>query len=239
MENSWAICPVGHTESATADLWTGGLGKRVVRRRRRTITHARRRQRPVRLRAQKRARLRAKPLYRTFLQQTCGRLRLCGRDGSTLPPLPLPLRATSPRIPLHSSVMLAPLRVATQEAARECHFSTAQTYDLVLAVGEAATNALVHAGGGEARVRADVDAGVIQVWIQDSGPGISTDHLRRAIRSGGFSTAGTLGQGFRIMLRACDRLFIQAGNDIGTSITLVQAIRASECQRRRAQGFSL
>ena len=241
--NVWEICPQSRPEREPAALRTAGLPARTPRRIRIGSGPARRWHRLTRLRASKRVSLRARPLYRNLLQATSGRLRLCGSTGGTLPTLPAPLRAASPRLPLNSSAMLAPLRAATYDAAQECGFSAQQTYDLLLAVGEAATNAVVHAHGGEARVRADTELGIVQIWITDTGPGISEVCLRHVTHDDGFSTAGTLGQGFRIMLQTCGRLFIATNWDTGTSVVLVQSTRALHepnarfpLQRRRRRG---
>ncbi len=87
-------------------------------------------------------------------------------------------------------------------------------------------NAVVHAGGGEARVCAGGE-GTVQVWIQDQGKGITMDHLHRATLERGFTTAGTMGHGFWMMLKTADRIFLLTGPS-GTSVVLEQEREAPE-----------
>jgi anti-sigma regulatory factor (Ser/Thr protein kinase) len=76
----------------------------------------------------------------------------------------------------------------------------------VLAVTEALTNALKHAGAGEYRVCRTTDS--VQVVIRDSGPGIDFHLLPKATLIQGFSTTKTMGMGFTIMLEVCDRVLL-------------------------------
>ena len=78
--------------------------------------------------------------------------------------------------------------------------------DLVTAVGEASMNAVVH-GGGIGRVCAG-EFGPIQVWVEDSGRGIGVQDLPKATLSKGFTTAGTLGHGMKMMLECVDRVWL-------------------------------
>jgi anti-sigma regulatory factor (Ser/Thr protein kinase) len=91
--------------------------------------------------------------------------------------------------------------------------------DFVAGVGEAAMNAVVHAGGGTGEVRAA--GGVVQVWITDHGTGISVENLPKATIERGFSTAGTMGHGFWLMLKTCDTVWLLTGPD-GTTVVLQQ-----------------
>jgi len=86
-----------------------------------------------------------------------------------------------------------------------------------LLIGDAIMNAVVHANGGVAEIRADRDR--FQVSIEDNGPGIQLDRLPRATLEKGYSTAGSLGHGFWIILPTIDRLDILTGSD-GTRMVL-------------------
>jgi anti-sigma regulatory factor (Ser/Thr protein kinase) len=148
---------------------------------------------------------------------TAGRLNLC-LDHEDLPdPLPEP---THPEQML-SSGGLGRLRTAALQAAVRCGLPRERAMDLVIAAGEAGMNAIVHAGGGTAQVFADPGRGVVQVWIADHGQGIGDYDLPRATLERGFTTAGSLGCGFPMMLQTVDRvhLLTRAG---GTVIVLEQ-----------------
>ena len=75
------------------------------------------------------------------------------------------------------------------------------------AASEAAMNAIVHAGTGEGKICCN-SGGVVQVWIEDRGQGIKLDHLTMATLERGYTTAGTFGHGFWMMLQTVDRLWL-------------------------------
>jgi PAS domain S-box-containing protein len=147
---------------------------------------------------------------------TEGRLRLCEAEEEL--PAPLPIPATDEPIPL-TMESLRYLRRATTEAAVAAGLSDERWQDLVAGIGEAAMNAVVHAGGGEAMVYRDDHQ--IQVWIQDHGGGISMENLPRATLERGYTTAGTMGHGFWLMLKTCDACWLLT-NPAGTTVVLQQ-----------------
>jgi PAS domain S-box-containing protein len=156
---------------------------------------------------------------RRFLREmlfglTEGRLRLCDTVSDLPPALP----------PASDEVALAPntLRVVRKQleaVTTELEFEIERTQDFETAVHEAAMNAVRHAGSGKARVHADATAGVTQVWIQDNGEGIAEHLIHRAIERGW--TTGGFGQGFWLMLRCADRVYLLTGPN-GTTIVLEQ-----------------
>ena len=83
---------------------------------------------------------------------------------------------------------------------------------LIDPAGEALTNAVKHAGGGTCRLYRKNHS--IQFRVTDHGPGIDFAHLPKATLQAGYSTVGTLGRGFDVMLRRCDRVLLstQPGN---------------------------
>jgi PAS domain S-box-containing protein len=153
---------------------------------------------------------------------TEGKLRLC----ETPADLPVPLGSCGPPVTL-SRPNLRALRRRTTEAAEARGLPEERWQDLLTGVGEASMNAVVHGGGGEAWVCAGAgDAngdynGTVQVWVRDRGKGIAMDQLHRATLERGFTTTGTLGHGFWMMLKAVDRIWLLTGAS-GTTVVLEQ-----------------
>ena len=123
-------------------------------------------------------------------------------------------------IPLTGKGGLRDLRCRAVSAAQNGGFSDERLHDLVTAVNEAGMNAIVHAGEGMARVCFD-SQGVVQVWVEDAGQGITLENLPRATLARGFTTAGTLGHGLKLMLQAADCLWLLTG-PTGTTVVLEQ-----------------
>ena len=148
-----------------------------------------------------------------LLSVTEGRLHLCA-SASELP-VPLPLVA-GPLAISRETLMVVRHQAA---AAAEARQFTPDTLDcLSTAVGEAAMNAVVHGGGGEAVIRADEAA--VQVWIADRGTGIALSQLPQATLELGYSTKDSLGHGFWLMLRSADAVSLLTGAS-GTTVVLM------------------
>lgn len=148
---------------------------------------------------------------------TDGRLRLCdARADLPVPLVPLPDDSLELSLP-----NLSLLRQRVQEAALEAHLSPERVQDLITAAGEAGMNAVVHGGGGRGRVYADAQACRVQVWVRDRGKGIREENLHRATLEKGFTTAGTLGYGFPMILSTADRVYLLTGGG-GTTVVLEQ-----------------
>jgi PAS domain S-box-containing protein len=158
---------------------------------------------------------------RRFLREmlfamTEGRLRLCESEAD----LPAPLPAICPPVDLTLET-LRRLRRDAGTASELLDHSVERAHDLVTAVGEAAKNAVRHAGGGEGRVHGAEATGTVQVWVRDRGRGISDESLHRATLERGFSTAAGFGHGFWLMLRTGDRLYLHTSSR-GTTVVLEQ-----------------
>ena len=155
-----------------------------------------------------------------ILSMTEGRLRLCETEAD-LPTRFTPLgEPDAPPLAL-TSLTLRELRKQVHIAARQAGFSMERRHDLETAVGEAGLNAVVHAGGGAGSVFLDKERKIVQVWIQDNGGGIAPDYLHRATLERGYTTAGTFGHGFYLMLRTCDRIYLLTGTT-GTTVVIEQ-----------------
>ncbi len=147
-----------------------------------------------------------------------GRLRLC-EDASDLPEPIAPL-------PAHESVTLDKMTIRTLrrqilDVCQQAGLPADRESDLVTAVGEAAMNAVVHAGTGIGTVYVNPERGVVQVFVRDSGAGINEESLHRATLEKGFTTAGTLGHGFWMMLKTADRVYLLTGAT-GTTVVMEQ-----------------
>ena len=84
-------------------------------------------------------------------------------------------------------------------------------------VTEAATNAIKHGEGGDAKIWADSAA--VAVQVTDRGKGIAPAQLARATLEQGYSTRVSLGMGFYLMLQTADVLALSTTPQ-GTSILL-------------------
>lgn len=88
----------------------------------------------------------------------------------------------------------------------------------IVALNEAASNMLKHGSGGTVTLyRANGD--VCRAVVHDQGGGIDLEELPRATLIQGYSTRESLGVGFHVMLRCCDRLLI-GSSPAGTKLVL-------------------
>jgi len=147
---------------------------------------------------------------------TEGRLHLC----QTADELPKDAGVCSVELPLTHDDDIAPIRHAVHDIAAGLGFPDFRTVDLVTATGEAAMNAVVHAARGRARICSD-GKDTVQVWIEDNGAGIAVENLPNATLTLGYSTAHTLGHGFKIMLHTADRVYLLTGTS-GTTVVVEQ-----------------
>ncbi len=81
--------------------------------------------------------------------------------------------------------------------------------DYLLCVGEAGTNAIKHAGGGEMSMHRVDDA--VLTMVADSGPGIEALVLPEATLRLGYSTAGSLGMGYKAIISLADKVYLATG----------------------------
>jgi PAS domain S-box-containing protein len=147
--------------------------------------------------------LRQRGLLREMLFSVSeGRFSLCD-EPEALPPL-LPAIGEPVTLTLET---LRVLRGRLAEAARGAGFSQERVHDVVTAAGEASMNAVAHAGGGTGSIHLAADGSVAQVRIADTGSGIAVHDLHKTFRRG-YSSAGTLGHGFYLMLQTADRVHL-------------------------------
>jgi anti-sigma regulatory factor (Ser/Thr protein kinase) len=94
--------------------------------------------------------------------------------------------------------------------------------NLVLAAGEAMTNALKHGLAGTVRIyNAD---GLLRIAIEDHGPGIDALTLPKATLLKGYSTKPSLGMGYALILELADKVYLCTGPS-GTIVVLEMTIK--------------
>ena len=118
---------------------------------------------------------------------------------------------------LKSAEALSDARHRLSGALAELFADACSADELMLAAGEAMTNAL--RAGGEAHVRLLEKDGLPQVEVCDDGPGIDFANIPKSTLVPGYSSSTSLGMGFTIMLAECRRVLLATGSS-GTRIVL-------------------
>lgn len=149
-----------------------------------------------------------------FASVTDGRLTLCASEDD----LPQTHTRFADPIPLSRASGIRELRRLTLGASAAAGHTDERRYDLETAVGEAAMNAVVHAGAGTGHVFTH-ERGTVQVWVEDEGKGITVENLPNATLRRGYTTAGTLGHGFKMIILTVDKVFLRTGAG-GTTVVL-------------------
>jgi len=152
---------------------------------------------------------------------TEGKLLLC----DSIDDLPSLGEPAAPPLALDRSALSA-LRRIVSAAAEANGFSQERTNDVITAASEAAMNAVVHAGGGVATVT-EAPEHQLRIWVQDSGSGIDITHLPNATLEKGYTTAGTLGHGFFLILNTVDAMYLLTGIS-GTTVVIEQQANPPE-----------
>jgi anti-sigma regulatory factor (Ser/Thr protein kinase) len=146
---------------------------------------------------------------------TGGVLHLC-ESSAELPP---PAASTGQSVAVHVASDLRSVRQMTERISQAVGLSPTQTEDFTCACHEATMNALVHAQGATVNGYIDYAHGRAQVWVEDTGSGIPLDRLPISTLKQGYSTAGTAGQGWFLVLTMVDRAYLLTGRG-GTRLVL-------------------
>ncbi len=109
------------------------------------------------------------------------------------------------------------VRHGVEVTARSAGVDEQRLGQLAVAVGEATTNAIKHARSGCASLHCP-DSCLILV-VSDNGPGIPALTLPEVALKRGYSTAGTLGMGYKLMIQFADRIYL-ATDEEGTTVAL-------------------
>lgn len=109
------------------------------------------------------------------------------------------------------------IRHMVAEIAESEGMDEARMYDLILCVGEATTNAVKHADGGRFSLHKRDDS--LLAKVSDSGPGIQEINLPDVALTRGYTTAVSLGMGYKAMISVADRVYLATGSR-GTTVAV-------------------
>lgn len=151
-----------------------------------------------------------------FASVTEGKLTLCASEDDLPPSL---TRFAGP-VALSATGGIREMRRQTVRACLAAGIPDERRNDLEAAVGEASMNAVVHAMTGTGHVFTH-ERGTVQVRVEDEGKGIAVADLPNATLKRGYSTAGTMGHGFKMILKTVDRVHLLTGR-AGTTIVIEQ-----------------
>ncbi|MHB0914046.1 MAG: GAF domain-containing protein [Armatimonadota bacterium] len=118
---------------------------------------------------------------------------------------------------------LSMMRNALGEIAASEGMEESRVYDFKLAAGEAAANAVKHGGGGSASVHRMPDG--MMFVVTDKGGGIDTMNLPKVALLRGYTTAVSLGMGYKAMIAVADRVFLHTGPE-GTTVGILMHFKA-------------
>ncbi len=122
---------------------------------------------------------------------------------------------------------VATVRDAIADLAAQAGMPQARVYNFLGCVVEAAGNAVKHTGGGKASLHRR--KGKLVFVVSDSGHGIGAMDLPDVALTRGYSTAGTLGMGYKVMIHFADKVYLATGPD-GTTVANEMDIRAGNDQ---------
>jgi PAS domain S-box-containing protein len=112
---------------------------------------------------------------------------------------------------------LCRVRDEAVEAATSLGLEHSQLNGFASCVGEATSNACKHAGGGTASLHES--DGQLFFVVADNGPGIDTANLPDVALVRGYTTTGTLGMGYKLMMASAERVYLATGSD-GTVVAV-------------------
>lgn len=153
---------------------------------------------------------------------TGGRFHLVERDE-----IPTPGRPVL-EMDLESPGGYSEARSRLRALCHEAELDEDRAEELVLAFGEAATNAIKHARGGLCQAFRTGDS--IVVRVSDRGEGIRAEDLPATLFESGFSTKVSLGMGYTLMLRLADTIWLSTGAS-GTAVQIEKCRSAAHTEQ--------
>jgi len=118
---------------------------------------------------------------------------------------------------LGQPVDVEPMRDGIAGYAAKAGMDAARVYDFTGCAVEAAANAVKHAGGGVASLHA-VDSKLI-FKVVDNGSGIGALALPDIALTKGYTTAVSLGMGYKVIIRFADKVYLATGPE-GTAVAV-------------------
>lgn len=128
---------------------------------------------------------------------------------------------------------LSEIRHAIGVAAASAGMDSSRTDKFIVAIGEAATNALNHAGAGTVSLYLRNES--LICIIEDKGPGIHALSIPDVALTRGYSTAGTLGMGYKIMISLADKVYLETGPE-GVTVAIEVLLKPDSEQALLAAG---
>ncbi|MEN6357195.1 MAG: PAS domain S-box protein [Armatimonadota bacterium] len=158
---------------------------------------------------------------RTILAATCGKLAISSHEEiEQLVGMPLASWC------IKNEEHLSSIREEVAQAAKSFGMEESKIEDLVLCAGEATSNSLKHDSGGHASLHKMPEALVFV--MSDHGTGIDVLALPHVALTRGYTTAISLGMGYKTMISIADAVYLATG-PLGTTVALQVALhRAKE-----------
>ncbi|MHB0999241.1 MAG: PAS domain S-box protein [Armatimonadota bacterium] len=128
---------------------------------------------------------------------------------------------------IHNPEDIRIIRHGVEEIAAVAMMDEARIGELLVCVGEAGQNVVKHAGNGKASLHKTDDS--LIVVVSDSGHGIPALAVPDVALRRGYSTVGTLGMGYKIMIQFADRIYLATGPE-GTTVGLEMYLHLAELQ---------
>lgn len=124
--------------------------------------------------------------------------------------------------PLNTWIMeeiqsIAIIRDEVSKYANESGMDKMRVFDFLGCVVEAISNSIKHAHSSKASLHKFKDKLIFMV--SDSGSGIGTMELPDVALTKGYSTAGTLGMGYKVMIHFADKVYLATGLQ-GTTVAI-------------------
>lgn len=171
--------------------------------------------------AREEAENRIKSFYKdTIFSVTDGKLEILERDEIER----MCENPNQPEMEIRDAQDVARARKMVKEVAQALGMEPDQIDALVLCVGEAATNAYKHGGGGRLTICHKGDS--VRVKVSDSGPGMDSLALPKIAFMKGFSTVKSLGMGYANILACADKVYLSTGPE-GT-IIIIEVFKQSK-----------
>lgn len=123
------------------------------------------------------------------------------------------------------------VRSEIRELAAELGMTEGNVFAFIGCAGEAMANAYKHAGGGRVTLHKLSDS--LMLVVSDAGPGIEALSLPDVALTKGYSTAASLGMGYKVMIEFADRLYLATGPQ-GTTLGIEKALREKESTKDAA-----